>query len=94
MRSNVVVMFFWSFLTKTRQDRALPSHFDGEFLPHNTQFCCQNIYSETYGPTVLNRQQNIYSEKNDELCQRSENQYHKSNLSKGETVFYSERIKE
>ena len=66
---------FWSFLTMTtRQDRALPSHFDGEFWPHNTH-SCKNIYSETYGPIVLNKQQKHLFRNNDELYQRSDNQY-------------------
>ena len=33
-RQNV----FCSFLTKTKQDQALPRHFDGEIWPHSTQF--------------------------------------------------------
>ena len=30
--------YFWSFLTKTKQDQALPSHVHGENWPHSTQF--------------------------------------------------------
>ena len=26
-------MLFWSFLTKTKQDQALPSHIDGKIYP-------------------------------------------------------------
>ena len=29
---------FWSFLTKTKQDQALPSHVHGKICPHSTQF--------------------------------------------------------
>ena len=29
---------FGSFLTKTKQDQALPSHVNGKVLPHSTQF--------------------------------------------------------
>ena len=36
-------MFFWSFLTKTKQDQALPSHFDGKFGPR-----AQGVFSVGY----------------------------------------------
>ena len=29
---------FWSFLTKTKQDQALPSHVHGKIWPHSAQF--------------------------------------------------------
>ena len=33
-----VLIFFLSFLTKIKQDQALPSHVAGKILPHSTQF--------------------------------------------------------
>ena len=30
--------FVWSFLTKTMQDQALPSHVNGKICPRSTQF--------------------------------------------------------
>ena len=30
---------FWSFLTKTKQDQVLSSHFHGKSWPHRTEFC-------------------------------------------------------
>ena len=31
-------VLFWSFLTKTKQDQATPSHVHGKIWPHSTQF--------------------------------------------------------
>ena len=46
--------FVCSFLTKTKQDKALPRYFNGKIWPHNTQFwLCFSIGTFFGGHPVL-----------------------------------------
>ena len=38
--------YFWSFLTKTKQDQALPSHIHGKLWPRSTHFFGPQQHSE------------------------------------------------